>query len=47
VVVAAAFSTVVAAHTAPAAIGFFALFIAGVLRERQRAESGLEASAII
>jgi hypothetical protein len=36
VVVATCLSVVVAAHTAPAAIGFFALFLAGVLRERQR-----------
>jgi hypothetical protein len=40
VVIAAAVSTVVAAHTAPAAIGFAALFIAGILRERQRSEPG-------
>jgi hypothetical protein len=37
VVAAASVSIVVAAHTAPAAIGFLALFLAGILRERQRA----------
>jgi hypothetical protein len=35
VVAAACLSIVVAAHTAPAAIGFLALFVAGVLRERE------------
>ena len=39
IVVAAGLSVVVAAHTAPAAIGFLALFLAGVLRERQRTKS--------
>jgi hypothetical protein len=38
VIVAACFSTAVAAHTAPAAIGFLALFVAGMLREGQREE---------
>jgi hypothetical protein len=37
VVAAASLSIVVAAHTAPAAIGFLALFLAGILRERERA----------
>jgi hypothetical protein len=36
VVAAACLSIVVAVHTAPAAIGYLALFLAGVLRERQR-----------
>lgn len=36
VVVATSLSVVVAAHSAPAAIGFIALFLAGVLRERQK-----------
>jgi hypothetical protein len=40
IVVAAAVSTIVAAHTAPAALGFAALFVAGILRERQRSKSG-------
>ncbi len=39
IVAAAGLSVVVAAHTAPAAIGFLALFLAGVLRERQRTKS--------
>jgi hypothetical protein len=39
VVAATGLSIVVAAHTAPAAIGFVALFIAGALRERERARS--------
>jgi hypothetical protein len=39
VVAAACLSIVVAVHVAPAAIGFLALFIAGVLRERERARS--------
>jgi hypothetical protein len=39
VVVATCFSVVVAAHSAPAAIGFVALFLAGVLREHQRTKS--------
>jgi hypothetical protein len=46
VVVAACVSVVVAAHTAPAAIGFLALFLAGILRERQRTTSALGAPAI-
>ena len=46
VVVAACVSVVVAAHSAPAAIGFVALFLAGVLRERQRTESALGAPAV-
>ena len=46
VVVAACLSVVVAAHSAPAAIGFVALFLAGVLRERQRTESALGAPAV-
>jgi hypothetical protein len=46
VVVAACLSVVVAAHSAPAAIGFFALFLAGVLRERQRTNSALGAPAV-
>jgi hypothetical protein len=37
VVVAACFATIVAAHTAPAAVGFVALAVAGMLRERERA----------
>jgi hypothetical protein len=37
VVAAAGLSIVVAVHTAPAAIGFLALFVAGALRERERA----------
>jgi hypothetical protein len=39
VVAAAGLSIVVAAHTAPSAIGFLALFVAGALRERERARS--------
>ena len=35
-VAAACLSIVVAVHTAPAAFGFLALFLAGVLRERER-----------
>jgi len=46
VVVATALSVVVAAHSAPAAIGFFALFLAGVLRERQRTTSASGAPAV-
>jgi hypothetical protein len=38
IVVAAALSTVFAAHEKPAAIGLLALIVAGVLRERQRAK---------
>ena len=46
VVVAACVSVVVAAHSAPAAIGFVALFLAGVLRERQRTKPALGAPAV-
>jgi hypothetical protein len=46
VVAAACLSIVVAAHTAPAAIGFLALFVAGVLRERQRTKSVLGDPAV-
>ena len=46
VVVAASLSVVVAAHSAPAAIGFVALFLAGVLRERQRTNSAMGAPAV-
>jgi hypothetical protein len=46
VVVATCLSVVVAAHSAPAAIGFVALFLAGVLRERQRTESAFGAPAV-
>lgn len=46
VVAAAGLSIVVAAHTAPAAIGFLALFLAGVLRERERARSEPGAQAL-
>ena len=46
VVAAAGLSIVVAAHTAPAAIGFLALFLAGVLRERERARSEPGAPAL-
>jgi len=46
VVVAACLSVVVAAHSAPAAIGFVALFLAGVLRERQRTTSAVGAPAV-
>lgn len=46
VVVAACLSVVVAAHSAPAAIGFVALFLAGVLRERQRTTSALGAPVV-
>jgi hypothetical protein len=46
VVAAAGLSIVVAAHTAPAAIGFLALFVAGALRERERARSGPGAPAV-
>jgi hypothetical protein len=41
VVAAACLSTVFAVHIAPAAIGLVALFLAGVLRERQRTKSAL------
>lgn len=43
-VVAACLSTLFVLHTAPAAIGLIALAIAGVLRERQRAHSGVNLS---
>jgi hypothetical protein len=46
VVAAASLSIVVAVHTAPAAIGFLALFVAGVLRERERARSEPGAPAV-
>jgi hypothetical protein len=46
VVVATCLSVVVAAHSAPAAIGFLALFLAGVLRERQRTTSASGAPAV-
>jgi hypothetical protein len=46
VVVATCLSVVVAAHVAPAAIGFFALFLAGVLHERERTKSALGAPAV-
>lgn len=46
VVVATCLSVVVAAHMAPAAIGFLALFLAGVLRERERTKSALGAPAV-
>jgi hypothetical protein len=46
VVGAACLSIVVVAHTAPAAIGFLALFAAGVLRERERARSAPGAPAL-
>jgi hypothetical protein len=46
VVVATCLSVAVAAHSAPAAIGFAALFLAGVLRERQRTKSALGATAV-
>ena len=46
VVVATCLSVVVAAHSAPAAIGFLALFLAGVLRERQKTTSASGAPAV-
>ena len=46
VVVATCLSVVVAAHSAPAAIGFVALFLAGILRERQQAKSALGVPAV-
>jgi hypothetical protein len=46
VVVATCLSVVVVAHSAPAAIGFVALFVAGVLRERHRAKSVVGAPAV-
>lgn len=45
VVIATCLSVLVAVHTAPAAIGYFALFLAGILRERQGTTSALEARA--
>jgi hypothetical protein len=45
VVAAACLSIVFAVHVAPAAIGLVALFIAGLLRERQRTKSPLAAPA--
>jgi hypothetical protein len=46
VVAAACLSTVFAVHIAPAAIGLVALFLAGVLRERQRTTSPLGTPAL-
>ena len=46
VVAATCLSVVVAAHSAPAAIGFAALFLAGVLRERPRTAPALGAPAV-
>jgi hypothetical protein len=46
VVAATCLSVVVAAHSAPAAIGFVALFLAGVLHERQRTESAMGAPVV-
>lgn len=46
VVVATSLSVLVAVHTAPAAIGFLALFLAGILRERQRTTSAIGAPAV-
>ena len=46
VVVATCLSVVVAAHSAPAAIGFLALFLAGVLRERQGTRTASGAPAV-
>lgn len=46
VVVATSLSVLVAVHTAAAAIGFLALFLAGILRERQRTTSAIGAPAI-
>lgn len=46
VVVATCLSVVVAAHSAPAAIGFSALFLAGILRERQRTTAALGVPAV-
>jgi hypothetical protein len=45
IVVATCVSVVVAVHVAPAAIGFAALFVAGILRERQRAKPVFEGQA--
>jgi hypothetical protein len=45
VVAAACLSIVFAVHVAPAAIGLVALFVAGVLRERQKTKSALAAPA--
>jgi len=44
-VAAACLSIVFAVHVAPAAIGLVALFVAGLLRERQRTKSALAAPA--
>ena len=46
VVVATSLSVFVVAHVAPAAIGFAALFLAGVLRERQRTKSASGAPGV-
>ena len=46
VVAAACLSTVFAVHVAPAAIGLVALFVAGVLCERQRTKSALGAPGV-
>jgi hypothetical protein len=46
VVVAACLSVLVAVHTAAAAIGYLALFLAGILRERQRTRSAIGAPAV-
>ena len=45
IVIAAAVSTVFAAHTKPAAIGLLALTVAGILRERQSAKPPIEVHA--
>jgi hypothetical protein len=45
VVAAAGLSLGLAVHVAPAAIGLLALFVAGLLRERQKAKSALAAPA--
>jgi hypothetical protein len=46
VVAAACLSTVFAVHVAPAAIGLVGLFVAGVLRERQRTASAFGTPAV-
>jgi hypothetical protein len=46
VVAAACLSAVFVVHVAPAAIGLVALFLAGVLRERQRTNSALATRAV-
>lgn len=46
IVVATCLSVFVAVHMAPAAIGYLALFLAGILRERQRTRSAIGAPAI-